>query len=358
MIVIADDITGAAEMAGIAHTFGLSTVLTTDGHLIGDPSMAADALVVATDTRSMTAEEAASQCRDLISHVPPGERVFKKVDSALRGHVVEELAAFLSAGPFADAVYLPANPSARRVISGGVCYVDGRLIHETAFAHDPDFPAITSSLSERFPAAKRLPVAIPDATSIDDVAAVVAKTDAGTLLAGAADLFTSWLLWLGYSPHHLRPFKGLPTDDALIVCGSTQSKALSLGVRVAEMPLAVYEDRQTADTWLASLQDCFAREHSLVLTIPYRHLTGKAVSARLRKTMAMVCQSLLAVHRPVEWVIEGGATAYACLHTAGVDRFSVTDVVAPGVIRLSTCQGMSVTLKPGSYPWGGLFAEA
>ena len=54
-IVIADDITGAAEMAGIACCHGQSTSLLTE-RAGGAPSC--EVLVIATDTRSMTEAEA------------------------------------------------------------------------------------------------------------------------------------------------------------------------------------------------------------------------------------------------------------------------------------------------------------
>ena len=80
MIVIADDITGAAEMAGIAHQHGLSVRLSIAGSLCCDRGAAerTDVLVIATDTRSMTEEEAVhetlritSQLSPLTSHLSP-----------------------------------------------------------------------------------------------------------------------------------------------------------------------------------------------------------------------------------------------------------------------------------------------
>ena len=57
MIVIADDITGAAEIAGIAHSHGQQAHLVcaspTVSHVHCD-SIAATTTVIATDTRSMS----------------------------------------------------------------------------------------------------------------------------------------------------------------------------------------------------------------------------------------------------------------------------------------------------------------
>ena len=159
MIVIADDITGAAEMAGIAHQHGLSVRLSIAGSLCCDRGTAerTDVLVIATDTRSMTEEEAVNETLRITSQLSPlTSHLFKKTDSALRGHVVAELSALMQTTGYQRAIYLPANPSKGRIIRNGCYYIKevrGEKsevrevpIHETAFSYDPEFPAKTSVL--------------------------------------------------------------------------------------------------------------------------------------------------------------------------------------------------------------------
>ena len=54
-------------------------------------------------------------------------------------------------------------------------------------------------------------------------------------------------------------------------------------------------------------------------------------------------------------VIEGGATAWSTLQALGWTQFRIVGEVAPGVVQMLADGGTIVTLKPGSYPWGGLF---
>ncbi|MDE6694137.1 MAG: four-carbon acid sugar kinase family protein, partial [Muribaculaceae bacterium] len=148
--VIADDITGAAEMGGIARRLGLSVCLSLDGHIRED----CDVAVIATDTRSMTEEEAVYETRRVTSDLKEERRIkafFKKTDSALRGHVVAELSVMMEILDREGALYLPANPTKKRVISDGRYLIDGVPIDETAVSFDPDFPAFSSRVSERFP---------------------------------------------------------------------------------------------------------------------------------------------------------------------------------------------------------------
>src|ERR1700744_2910258 len=87
--VIADDLTGAAELGGIGLRHGLRTEIRT---LVGS-STEADLLVIAADSRSKAAaaavEEMATITRALKMLQP--EWIYKKTDSVLRGHGIAEL---------------------------------------------------------------------------------------------------------------------------------------------------------------------------------------------------------------------------------------------------------------------------
>ena len=89
MIVIADDITGAAEMAGIAFARGESVRLVCGGEAGGCSTATYGTMVIATDTRSMSEAEAVAETQRITSAISHQLSViFKKTDSALRGHVV------------------------------------------------------------------------------------------------------------------------------------------------------------------------------------------------------------------------------------------------------------------------------
>ena len=125
--VIADDITGAAEIAGIGYDYGLKVVLTRQ---LEDHLPACDLLVCITNTRSLPKEEAISQSLALGKKLTALgiDTLFKKTDSVLRGHVLAELEALLEATDKQGALLLPANPSLGRQIIGGIYYVNQQPI--------------------------------------------------------------------------------------------------------------------------------------------------------------------------------------------------------------------------------------
>lgn len=368
MIVIADDITGAAEIAGIAFARGEKVRL-----VCGCPTAADQTTVIATDTRSMTEDEAVAETKRIAAVLTPHLKsniqhatpitLFKKTDSALRGHVVAELSALMQATGYQRAVYLPANPSKGRIIRGGRYYIkesgDGSRdvpIHETAFSYDPEFPATTSVLKERFPDACDKSILMPDAETMDDMRRVVAEYDDGqTLFAGAADLFSVLLETIhqdvSVPPH---PSPATHHSSTLILCGSTQSKPLNLGIPVSPMPLVVYDGSDDISFWDTTVYDV---AHSLILTMPFTHRTGKDAAVHLRTVMARKVQELVESHCPDHLIIEGGATAWATLQMLGWTQFDIVRQVAPGVVQMRAANGTLITLKPGSYPWGGLLSN-
>ena len=369
MIVIADDITGAAEMAGIAHQHGLTVRLSIAGSLCCDYIAAerTDMLVIATDTRSMTEDEAVNETRRITSQLSTlNSQLFKKTDSALRGHVVAELSALMQTTGYQRAVYLPANPSKGRIIRNGCYLIDGKPIHETAFSYDPEFPAKTSVLKERFPDAEAHHILMPDAETVTDIQHIVAANDDGhTLFAGAADLFETYLGVRGKRlevrdmsesknyplTSHLSP---LTSKSTLFLCGSTQSKPLDLGFPVTPMPLAIYDGSEDIAPWLKEAEKLYEQQGSLMITIPHHHRTGKEVAIHLRETTARLIHHLVEKRLPQQLIIEGGASAFATLQHLGWNELEVVCQIAPGVIKTKAPNGTFVIMKPGSYPWGHL----
>lgn len=340
-------------MAGIARRLGFRVTLTTDTNV---PAADTDVLVIATDTRSMTEADAVAESARVataVAAMPGVSHIFKKTDSALRGHVTAELRALLDNTRYTRALYLPANPSKGRTIEGGIYYIGGKPLHETDFSFDPEFPAFSSRLDERVIA--EFPLSCPDAVNVEDVTAAVASASNDTLLAGAADHFTAFLQRHGDAQEGEQAKPEIDLNDTIIVCGSTQSKPIDCGIATSYMPTPVYDGDATGHAWAEAIAPDYNNSHKVILAIADRHRTGHDAAVWLREAMAETVADLIAVRQPHELIIEGGATAYAILRRLGWRSFAITHEIAPGVIRMRAPNGTHITMKPGSYPWGGLF---
>jgi uncharacterized protein YgbK (DUF1537 family) len=353
LIVLADDLTGAAEVAAIAHRVGLRAVVFTQKPR---GPVDADLLIFDTDTRLATPAQAARRVRALIACLPPHAGLFKKTDSVLRGPVLAELAACSVALGFRRTLLVPANPSLGRVIHAGRYFIAGTPLEETTFARDPHHPRTTSVVLDllgadrNFPAScaaagGRLPstgVFVGEAAAAAAIAHWARTVDRHTLAAGAADFFRAWLATRVTARPAARDYR-LPDGAALLLHGSTTAPACSrlLLFRGCRPP--------APDKVAARL-----RRHGAAAVATARSLSSNPrTPAAISRGFAGLARHLRDVGAFHHLLIAGGATAAAVLCALGWSGLKVVRVWAPGVVTLqpANAPGFAVTLKPGSYPW-------
>ena len=131
MVIIADDLSGAADCGIVCAEAGLDTLVILSDQQDG---VEAEVLSIDADTRGGSQADAVARTASLTRrYAPPGLLLFKKLDSTLRGHVGPELAAMLQArretGP-AFIVMAPAFPATGRSTEGGM-----QLLHGTPLQH-------------------------------------------------------------------------------------------------------------------------------------------------------------------------------------------------------------------------------
>ncbi|MDB6051151.1 MAG: hypothetical protein JWR17_3897 [Pseudomonas sp.] len=127
MLIIADDLSGAADCAIGFASAGLHTVVTLDPLNAG-----ADAQVIAadTDTRRLSPAQAAAHTTAAFNAlIKPGQRLYKKIDSTLRGNWAAEVAALQQLAGLA--IVAPAFPATGRTLQGGRVYVNGEPLETT-----------------------------------------------------------------------------------------------------------------------------------------------------------------------------------------------------------------------------------
>ncbi len=135
VLVLADDLTGAADaaVALARHALTAEVVL----HADGVAHAGADVVALDLDTRRMTARMAARTVAHAVAVTATSRRrLFKKIDSTLRGHIGAELAALARSMPArADStrvLYLvaSAHPDLGRTMIQGELMVRGELVPE------------------------------------------------------------------------------------------------------------------------------------------------------------------------------------------------------------------------------------
>lgn len=341
IVIIADDLSGAAELAGIAFAHGL----TAEVQRQFDPASTADVIAVDTDTRGLAAEEAAAQVAAVASAVVASKPawIFKKTDSVLRGHPAAEITAVLSAAGFARALFVPANPSRGRTIFGGVYSIGGVPLDQTAFAFDPEFPRGSAQVAELLGSAAA--ISVPDVLDVVGVRELARSLDAATLPAGAADFFTAVLTERTGRQQAAHQAQVTLSPPLLLICGSRASWPQRRAAAIAaSIPVVCLDDSPAAESPNAhrALQ-IGIRESTPDGTTPAKLLT------RLTQLAASVIQST----QFGTILVEGGATAAALAEQMGWTRFRVvaTAPAGVGVLLPLTAAAPPVLIKPGSYDW-------
>jgi D-threonate/D-erythronate kinase len=139
VVIVADDLTGAMDVAGPLAMCGLHTCAVasvgacTARHLAG-----AEVVSINAESRHLSTAAAADRVRAIVRDlVHPGtEILLKKIDSTLRGNVVAETMAMLEASGRTAAVLAPAFPAQGRTLQHGVVHVRGVPLGDTGFARD------------------------------------------------------------------------------------------------------------------------------------------------------------------------------------------------------------------------------
>jgi uncharacterized protein YgbK (DUF1537 family) len=361
-VVVADDITGAAEIAGVGLRYGLSVAL--DTVVTAKPSPSVDLWVVALNTRSMNGTEAVNSITATLKALlnMGFTDVFKKTDSVLRGHVVAELAAKRNILCKRRVLLSPANPEGGRIIKNGIYYINGVPLDETGFSKDPEFPAKTSSVKDLLgkDTLEQESISIANAENADNLLSIVQGASKDTILAGSAAFFDAYL-----KSESLCKKSWAHTvfiKKALYICGSAFLKSHEAVEEVVKKGAGVV---YISPLWLGdvhlleNLEKCTARltnalnEGSAVLAVDLPTLGGKEAAMKLRNVVAQVAAKVLDKTNVDELVIEGGASAFAVIEKLKVNRFLPVNEYAPGVVRMKVVDrpNMHLTIKPGSYDW-------
>lgn len=368
--VIADDITGAAELAGIALRYGLSVDMSDRVPLHILPEV----LVLYTNTRSMAEEEAVAVMKALTGKVQAlgPSLLYKKTDSVLRGHVLAEMQSQMKVMGWEKGLLVPANPSLGRIIRNGYYYVQDQPIHTTGFSEDPEFPVKDSHVLRMLrvqdlsvnivPALGALPdkgIAVGEASTDADIAAWANYQEPPVFLAGGAAFFQALL-----AARHLAERKTgtqvQPSTPLLLVSGTTFRKNVdrirSHPHLVSYMPEAAFsglsDDQSSLHGWAEDVLSILARHDKAIIAVDNAHgRKGDPVQIRMKK--AELVRLVLGQAAIKELLVEGGATAYSILEKLKWHSFTPSQELLPGVVRMKVEAGidMHLTIKPGSYPW-------
>jgi uncharacterized protein YgbK (DUF1537 family) len=145
--IIADDLTGAADTGACFAGLGLVTSVA----LAPDSLPTCDVLVLSTESRHLTREQAVAHVQSATARVGNATWVYKKIDSTLRGHIAAELAATMDVLNEDRALVAPAFPAEGRTTVLGCQRIAGIPIEQTSFGKEVSCSDLYTTLSRGLP---------------------------------------------------------------------------------------------------------------------------------------------------------------------------------------------------------------
>lgn len=372
LIVIADDFTGAAEISGIGYRYGL----TTEVQLQPDLNSTADLIVIDADTRSMSEHDALLATKEIVDMLKKSGksfRLFKKVDSVMRGYIAAECYVLQKELGYKRVLLLPANPSRDRKIMMGAYYVAGITLDQTIFSADPDFP-IGSALVEKvikpeqsgfshqhIYATDKLPAIASfitgDVESKNDLKHYVDQLNDDDLCAGAAECFEAFLEKQCYTVAESKKENGASTFYTMVVNGSTVKRPGERNLfKQADMPYSSMPAESEQGIWQENVLQQLKEHAAVVVAIDDPlHKDSDHPTTYLDRFVKLVhyISSEIGPEK-IHFALTGGATASAIIRSLGIKQLEVKKEIIPGVVTLKGDKGL-FTVKPGSYGWPETF---
>jgi 4-hydroxythreonine-4-phosphate dehydrogenase len=317
-LIVADDLTGAADCAAQALRHGLSAAVA----LRPDTGVEADVLALDLDTRNGGARAAYAATRDAAGAGAP--LLYVKLDSLLRGHVGAALDGALDGAGAATAVVAPAFPGQGRTTVGGRQLVDGEEVGNLLEVLRGQ--SSREVIHVRDGALDRPGVLVCDAEDDDDLARIAGAGPAGAVWAGSAGL--AGALFRGLEPGGGAPPAAAPGGPALVVVG-TRAAAAQLEVLLGRAGvIGIPAGPRAAEEAHAAL----ARGEDAVVY-------GEAAAG---------IDFTRAAEHAAGLVLTGGETARAVCDRVGVTAIELIREIEPGV-PLGRAGDLGIVTKAGAF---------
>jgi D-threonate/D-erythronate kinase len=394
LAIVADDLTGAADTGACFASAGFATVIPLSGAPIPD----ADVVALSTDSRDLSASDAARAVRAAVARLTPGRSgnaedrsdrdcvlFYKKIDSALRGHPRDELFAAMEATGARRALVAPAFPAERRTTVGGRQYIDGVPVESSGISG----AGAISDLMALFETDQGVPVRLlglaalrgqPDALRdlLDDESGGIlvadAETDDDLMILGSAVAGGRLLLFCGSAGFARQLARALPltrnpkrrsrivrgSGPILIVAGSQHAVTArqvqvlhQAGVPIIRPGQNLIDDPTTpVDATVAEVASHLAAGRSMVLTtlgMASCPLGAHFVAARLGQIVATPEVS----SQVGGLVLTGGDVAAAVSTALGATALWLEGEIASGiphgVLEGGHLHASRIATKAGSF---------
>ena len=353
--VISDDLTGCGDVGLHFADGGLRTiVLVSDSErLFKDlkPDAEWDVLVVNTESRFAEPETACEKVKSVLRFFRELniERIYKKIDSSLRGNIGAEIDALFDELNIEELPFCAAFPRAGRTTVEGYHYVQGELVTRTEFARDPrnrvteaHIPTLLKETSKYFDRIK-----VYNAKTQRDLENIAKEIPDYLTVCGASGLAGELVKFWGKSTASGRVKPKTVTGGSkpvLIISGSVkavtyeQIEELKRKKGVLAVPIDFERNR-------VEIPDAKNAKH--ILIYPQKSI-NKSDAEKTIRTLVYLTTGLCKGGFFRNLILIGGDTAFNICQALKIDTFQIISSISPGIAFCRTLDGKyNFVLKPG-----------
>lgn len=379
-LIVADDFTGANDSGVQMKNRGLPIDVT----LFPKEEKIKSSLVLDTESRNISGNDAYAKVKKMsetILNVNEFDLVYKKVDSTLRGNIIDELKALNDVYQADKIVFAPAFPKINRTTQDGIHRLNGIPLMETEFAKDPLSPIlkdnITELLEEGFnDTVKHHPVG--DEVTLDGAKYhtfdAVKESDLLTIVSGLLNSSYS-ILWVGSAGLANALFQTMyPLKPALAVVGSISENSLRQmqyaeqeGIEVLQIGVNDLFDKEQVMPIAAKAKELLNAKGKLILTAAknrsdyektIKHATELGMSKDdcswyVQKFLSDVTSNLLENIDLSGMFLTGGATAISVMDAINTTRVSIESELLTGTVYSTLSdgphEGLNIVTKAGAF---------
>lgn len=370
-IVIADDLTGAAEIAGVGLSRGLNGIISTKTN----PESPVELWCLATDTRSSEREVAG---KSMVSYTTVLKDLnpnifYKKIDSVLRGNVMQECEAFAKAQGLDKVLMIPANPSLNRIVKDGTYFIDRIPLAEVNYFRNKKkssrlLDLIDPAYKNQTKVIKTIPELngpgyyIGEVETSADLLKWASLSDKAIALCGGSDFFDALLQFKGYERTGRQADIPFGERQLFVLGSATLGKndpiiqITNHGFKVSNMPWEIFTNAEFSakeiDRWVTEIRRLYQTSNKIILTMNYQDMPYKE-RPHLKLALGELICALMEQITIDELFVEGGATSFAILRKMGADQLLPVQNLARGVTRMEIVKykSLKMTVKPGTYKW-------
>jgi uncharacterized protein YgbK (DUF1537 family) len=406
---IADDFTGATDLAGLLARAGVSVSLRL-GVPLEPPVDTTEIEIIALKCRTSPVDDAVKETRAALAWLrrAGAQRFFWKYcstfDSTAQGNIGPVAEALMADLGVTQTIYCPAFPENGRSVFMGNLFVGEQLLAESHMKHHPLTPMRESKLLRLLAPQVTRPVGLANRTTVangglsarlselakqgvahvvvdainnKDLTMIAEACGSMPLLTGGSAIAAPLpMLWqaLGLLPQGARTAFAAPVGSAIALSGSSSAMT---NVQVATYlaaghPAFRLDPTELAADGAASALGWLATQPADVTPLIYATADPAAVKAtqarlgteragQLVEDALATCAVAARDRGTRRFLVAGGETSGAVAKALRIDRLIVGPEIAPGVPwcrAVSDGHQIAITLKSGNFGSEGFFADA